>query len=245
MAAKSKLEKGLELFAKYQKEAGEAPLDVTEITREATTEAEIKEARAAAVSSTEAVLKSLHYPHSLMMKKCEWCGFVFSTNYCYVSLCSQSCRKQYFFARYGIRWNDLNGPTYGEYEAPQIVDTKVSANLYEWAKAYVADYEKVSTTVNEPRDDPKRATKQIIGIDEDGNTTVQEVQTSGHVVRREFPGVPQSFESEVRSLPARDLPDVSPQSPSFPSASQPAAAPASHLSSLLSEVDFASLDFDF
>lgn len=244
MAAKSKLEKGLELFAKYQKEAGETPVDFSDIAKEATTEAEIKEARAASVASTEAVLKSLHYPHSLMMKKCEWCGFVFSTNYCYVSLCSQSCRKQYFFARYGIRWNDLSGPAFGEYEAPQIVDPKVSASLYEWAKAYVADYENLSSTVNEPCEDPKRATKQIIGIDDDGNTTIQEVQTSGHVVQREFPGVPLTPRSEVRNLPARDLPDISPQSPSSPSALLP-GTPANRLSSLLEEVDFASVDFDF
>lgn len=185
MAKKSVLEEGMRLFEKYAKVAGTSldSLDIETIKADAVTEAEIKEVRAAEVATSELVLKSLHYRHALMMKKCRWCGQTFSTNYCSVSLCSTACRKSEFYEKYGIRYGAINAPSLYEYEPASIIPPDDLKSLYEYAKALVAEYERVDFPEAGPEENPLRLKEQEVSLSKDGLTVTREIRRNDLVTQ--------------------------------------------------------------
>ena len=145
MARKKKdpLLDGLALFAALAVEQG-VSLDLETIAEDNNiTGYGEKEARALKIDEADAVLKSLHHPHSLMVKPCRRCGEIFSTNYCSVGYCSVTCRKKGLSEEFGIEWNFSSEPTFGKYEPPKTVSPEALKALYKWATHLVKDYDEL------------------------------------------------------------------------------------------------------
>lgn len=212
--SQAEIDKGLALFASLG-----AVIDVDEIKDSATAfeEAAVKERRAAKIGEAEAVLKSLHYPHSLMMKRCNWCGEAFQTNYCAVGSCSDTCRKRYFEETYKIKWNTFKTKTWGDYEPPQVVSAQSVKELHAWATAFIADYDRLMS-LSGPEENPMRPREQVVSIGEDGYTTTRYLDQEGSTGRSESlllssSGARESVESVepsvvVQSLPSGEVPTV-------------------------------------
>lgn len=135
---------GLALFAELAKQQG-VSLDIETIAEDNNIkEYGEKEARALKIDEADAVLKSLHHPHSLMMKTCRRCGEIFSTNYCSVGYCSVLCRKKGFEEEFGVPWSFTDKPAFGKYEPPKVVSPDALKALYEWATHLIADYDNLN-----------------------------------------------------------------------------------------------------
>lgn len=90
----------------------------------------------------EGVLLQAHSKHALMMKKCRVCGHAFQTSYCYVSFCSDLCRKEEFRQRFHVDFDRLKPPaSFWEYEKEILVPPDTLTKLYGWAKELVRQYE--------------------------------------------------------------------------------------------------------
>lgn len=139
-----KEEEALALLAKMAEKHGKS-IDVDTISQEVTSRKYAQELRLTRLDSADGVLRSLHYPHASKMKECDQCRMPFSTNYCYVTLCSPECRRAAFKKRFLIDWEYTGKPTFGPYEPPTVVNGQDTEALYNWAVAYVADYERVKT----------------------------------------------------------------------------------------------------
>lgn len=137
---KDPLEKALALFATHAESRG---LDFNvEAMRQDEHEVVVKE------NETDAVLLSLHKPHKMMIKKCQWCQEAFATNYCFVSYCCHSHRKK-ALAELGIEWSHNGQPVWGRHEPPAIITPKVLKTLEAWARWLTTNLDQMSNQVLE------------------------------------------------------------------------------------------------
>lgn len=164
----------LSIFAKVAAEQG-ISLDLQEaeaVAEMATASAETaKTARAERLSEGDALLRSLHAPHGAMMKRCNYCGKPFSTNYCGVGSCSVACRKRLLEETYKVPWNPEGQKTWGDYEPPLVISAESVEHLYAWATKFVADYERLRDLVDQPADNPQRVREVYLGVDAEGYST--------------------------------------------------------------------------
>lgn len=157
-------------LASFAAAAAAAGINLEEIKEKIPDQEEEREEKQIRIAEADAVLKSLHWPHSLTYRKCGYCGDTFATNYCYVGYCSTGCRKAQFEKHYGIKWYPSGKRTFGEYEQPTVISASALEELYKWSKNLVANYEELKEIATES--EPK-VVRQVVGIGPDGHSTVR------------------------------------------------------------------------
>lgn len=117
--------------------------DIKTLEENIPTRDEVSEAKGDRLREADGVLRSLHYPHQLKVKMCDWCGEPFQTNYCSVGMCSANCRKRYLEERFGLKWSPVGKATWGEYEPPLIISAEATSQLERWAREFLSNLDDV------------------------------------------------------------------------------------------------------
>lgn len=151
MARQTKQQKAAELLKKMAAEQG-GTLDMSALL--ALRDNPV--VREGATPEVESVLRSLHKPHTFMMRKCKYCGEPFQTNYCYTAYCSDICITE-DLRKIGVaydpfvkkRWEHrmyVTGSVGDEvmqqwwrYEPPEYISSQMLSTLETWAHAFLAD----------------------------------------------------------------------------------------------------------
>lgn len=132
-------------LAKMAEEYGVA-LDTDNLESSEEVEVKREKARVDRMVQMEGVLTQLHHKHALTHKVCKFCQQPFTTNYCYVEYCSDSCRNDEFLRKYGIAYDKVKTKppqSFWEYEDVIILPPDLTQNLYEYAKFIVDNYDEL------------------------------------------------------------------------------------------------------
>lgn len=125
-------------------------IDADSIKTKAEIQAETTKASRSNLSAGTLLIESLHHKHPPLMTKCANCKRTFMTNYCKDQYCSTECMVQAFEKRFHISWDRIQPPTsFWEYEESFRVSPDTVDGLYEWAQAFVRQYETGSLSVQE------------------------------------------------------------------------------------------------
>lgn len=101
------------------------------------------------------LLQSLHYKHQPAMIVCKNCDRTFLSNYCREWYCSRQCMVTAFEKRFGVAWDRIKPPaSYWENEPAVRVSPDQTDMLYEWCRAFVAQYEDSGPTQTDQEPEP-------------------------------------------------------------------------------------------
>lgn len=139
--SKSDLEKLMASFGAIQEKAGvDLKLDSIRQAAEVRVEKENPHQRHVEQHTIDAVLLSLHKPHSVKIKKCLTCSEPFATTYCYVSYCSHHCRVKALEAL-GLEI-DKGKPIWGDMvEPPLLISPTMLRRMFKWAETILSQRE--------------------------------------------------------------------------------------------------------
>lgn len=109
-----------------------------------------------AMSQTEGILLQQHYRHGVEFKKCEHCGSVFQTNYCYWKYCSPVCRETAIQQRMGLTVQQMRelknraaATSQWEYEPPLVLSPETVDTLEAYCRWFLANLETIRNSAKE------------------------------------------------------------------------------------------------
>ncbi len=140
-SSKGDLEKLMASFGAIQQQAGvDLNLDSIRQAAETRQEKENPHQKHVEQHTIDAVLLSLHKPHSTLVKKCLTCSEPFATTYCYVSYCSHHCRVKALEAL-GLEI-DKGKPIWGDMvEPPLVISPLMLRRMIKWAETILSQRE--------------------------------------------------------------------------------------------------------
>lgn len=164
-----------------------------------------KERRAKRLKHTmevEGTIGPIHHKHLLMFKNCPICKRTFETNHCFEVHCSDECRAVSFYAEFGMTWEDLHAKlktpaSFWEHEIPIVISPATVEAKYEWAKAFVENYEEFKERIQTRSQEASRLDQERLDalLDSDEVDALLAVEIGQHTVdtvpTQEDDGIPQ------------------------------------------------------